>query len=48
MESGALYQSNSTGERKSSPDVYLTKPVEVKGFVQTIRSLLKMEPQVQA
>jgi CheY-like chemotaxis protein len=30
------------------PDVYLTKPIEVNGFVQTIRSLLKSEPQVQA
>jgi CheY-like chemotaxis protein len=30
------------------PDIYLTKPIEVKGFIQTIRSLLKSEPQVQA
>jgi CheY-like chemotaxis protein len=29
------------------PDVYLTKPLEVKVFVETIRSLLKSEPAVQ-
>jgi CheY-like chemotaxis protein len=32
----------------AGPDVYLTKPIEVKGFVQTIHSLLKSEPQAQA
>jgi CheY-like chemotaxis protein len=30
------------------PDIYLTKPIEVKGFIQTVRSLLKSEPQAQA
>jgi CheY-like chemotaxis protein len=29
------------------PDVYLTKPLEVKGFVETIRALLKSEPAVE-
>jgi hypothetical protein len=29
------------------PDVYLTKPLEVKGFVEIIRSLLKAASAVQ-
>jgi hypothetical protein len=32
------------------PDIYMTKPLEVERFVETIRSLLKAEPakKVQA
>jgi CheY-like chemotaxis protein len=38
----------STDSFMISPDVYLTKPLEVKGFVETVRSLLKTSPSVRA
>jgi CheY-like chemotaxis protein len=37
----------STDPSMVGPDVYLTKPLEVKGFVETIRSLLKADSSAQ-
>jgi len=39
--------SRSSDPTMVGPDVYLTKPLDVKLFVETIRSLLKAEPAVQ-